>query len=456
MTVDHRSDPPKEARQRVVVLGGGYVGLYAALKLRRKAGKRVDITVVDRRPYMTYQPFLPETAAGSIEPRHAVVPLRPELKDTRVVQGRVSQIRHAERAVTVDTDYGDELTLEYDHLIVGLGSVSRTLPIPGLKEFGQGFKHVEEAIHLRNRVLGSLARAATTDNPATRQRLLTFVFVGGGFAGVEAYAEAQDMATAALRYYPRLQPSDLHFVMVEAADKILPEMGPQMGDYTLRQLRRRGMTVHMETFLEDCTDGHIRLSNGDEFDASMVVWTAGVKPNPVLQHSDLPLGEKGHVRCLPTLQVCTEDGEPLEGVWAAGDCAQIPDLTQEEGAFCAPSAQHAVRQARHLGKNVARHLAGKSVHDYKHRHLGMVASLGLNKGVANVLGVKLRGWPAWFMHRTYHMAQIPTLNRKARIVLDWTAAVFFRRDLVSMGRLHEPRRAFLEAASDGVPAERDT
>ncbi|MEX0913332.1 MAG: NAD(P)/FAD-dependent oxidoreductase, partial [Demequina sp.] len=415
-----------------------------------KARGRVDITLVDRRPYMTYQPFLPETAAASIEPRHAVVPLRPELTHMRVVQGRVSKISHADHAVTVATDYGDELALEYDQLIVGLGSVSRTLPVPGLKEFGQGFKYVEEAIHLRNKVLGSLARAATTDDPATRQRLLTFVFVGGGFAGIEAFSEAEDMAKAALRYHRRLEPGDLRFIMVEATDRILPEMGPQMGEYTLRQLRRRGMTVHMQTFLEDCTDGHIRLSNGDEFEASMVVWTAGVKPNPVLQHSDLPLGEKGHVRCLPTLQVCTEDGTPVDGVWAAGDCAQIPDLTQDEGTFCAPSAQHAVRQARHLGANVARALADKPVKDYKHKHLGMVASLGLNKGVANILGVKLRGWPAWFMHRTYHMAQIPTMNRKARIVLDWTAAVFFRRDLVSMGRLHEPRRAFLEAAQDGA------
>lgn len=445
--------PASPARQRVLVLGGGYVGLYAALKLRRKARGKVDITVVDRRPYMTYQPFLPETAAGSIEPRHAVVPLRPELGDIRVVQGRVTEITHRDHAVSVSTDYGDEFTLEYDQLVIGLGSVARTLPVPGLKEFGQGFKFVEEAIHLRNRVLGSLARAATTDDPDTRRRLLTFVFVGAGFAGVEAFAEAQDMAQAALRHHPRLSADDLHFVMVEAAGGILPEMGPEMGEYTLKQLRRRGMTVHLETRMEDCTDGHIRLSNGDEFDASVVVWTAGVKPSPVLQHSDLPLGEKGHVRCLPTLQVCTADGEVVDGVWAAGDCAQIPDLTQAEGAYCAPSAQHAVRQARHLGANVARNMAGKPVKAYKHQHLGMVASLGLNKGVANILGVKLRGWPAWFMHRTYHMSQIPTVNRKARVVLDWTAAAFFRRDLVSMGRLHEPRRAFLEAAQDGAPVQ---
>lgn len=431
---------------RVLILGGGYVGLYTALSLRRRTGRDVRIMVVDRRPYMTYQPFLPETAAGSIEPRHAVVPLRPEMKGIKVVQGKVAQIRHAERAVDITSDVGDDRTIHYDELVLALGSVSRTLPIPGLAEFGMGFKYVEEAINLRNRVLGRLARAASTQDPALRRRLLTFVFVGGGFAGVEAFAETEDMARAALRHHPELSPEDLRFVMVEMMPRILPEMGPEMGEYTLNELRERGMEVYLETKLESCVDGHIELSNGESFEADTLVWTAGVKPSPVLGASDLPLGPKGHVIAAPSLQVTDEDGAVIEGAWAAGDCAQVPDLTKEQPAYCAPSAQHAVRQARHLGENLARHLRGTEITDYKHHHLGLVASLGLNKGVAEVMGLKLRGWPAWFMHRTYHMAQIPTFNRKARVVLDWTTAVFFRRDLVSMGRIHEPRRAFQEAA----------
>ena len=431
---------------RVLVLGGGYVGLYTALSLRRRTGRDIRIMVVDRRPYMTYQPFLPEAAAGSIEPRHAVVPLRKEMKGIKVVQGRVAQIRHAEREVEITSDVGDDRTIHYDELVVALGSVSRTLPIPGLAEFGMGFKYVEEAINLRNRVLGRLARAASTRDPALRRRLLTFVFVGGGFAGVEAFAETEDMARAALRHHPELSPEDLRFVMVEMMPRILPEMGPEMGEYTLGELRERGMEVYLETKLESCVDGHIELSDGQRFEADTLVWTAGVKPSPVLAKSDLPLGEKGHVIAAPTLQVTDQDGHVVEGAWAAGDCAQVPDLTKDQPAYCAPSAQHAVRQARHLGENLGRHLSGKPLEDYKHHHLGLVASLGLNKGVADVMGVKLRGWPAWFMHRTYHMAQIPTFNRKARVVLDWTTAVFFRRDLVSMGRIHEPRRAFREAA----------
>lgn len=432
--------------KRVLILGGGYVGLYTAFTLRKRARGRVDITVLDRRPYMTYQPFLPEVAAGSIEARHAVVPLRRELDGVKIMQGKVVAIRHADRAVEAITDFGDDLHLEYDELVVALGSVARTLPIPGLADVGIGFKHVEEAISLRNQVLGRLARAATTDDADLRRRLLAFVFVGGGFAGVEAFAETEDMARAALRYHPELRPEDLHFVMVEAAGRILPEMGPDMGAYAVRELERRGMRVLLETRLESCVDGHIVLSNGEQFEADTVVWTAGVKPSPVLASSDLPLGPKGHVVALPTLQVATEDGEVVEGAWAAGDCAQVPDLTKPQPAFCAPSAQHAVRQARLLGRNLARHLQGRPLKEYRHRHLGVVASLGLNKGVAQIMGVKLRGWPAWFAHRTYHLLVIPTLNRKARVALDWTAAVFFRRDLVSMGRLHEPRRAFKEAA----------
>jgi len=431
---------------RVLILGGGYVGLYTALTLQKKAGNQVDITVVDRRPYMTYQPFLPEAAAGSIEARHVVVPLRRELTGIRLVQGKVTQIEHEQRRVSVETDFDGDRVLEYDEIVIALGAIPRTLPIPGLAEMGMGFKWVEEAIGLRNMVLGRIARASTTDDPHVRRRLLTFVFVGGGFAGIEAFAEVEDMARAALRHYPELSPADLRFVMVEAATRILPEMGDEMGGYTLEVLRKRGMEIYLATRLESCVDGRIKLSDGQEFDADTVVWTAGVKPNPVIASSDLPQGPRGHVNALPTLQVATEDGEVVEGAWAAGDCAQIPDLAKGEGAWCAPSAQHAVRQARLLGANIAHHLGGRDVKEYSHQHLGTVASLGLNKGVAQIMGVKLRGWPAWFMHRTYHMAQIPSFNRKARVVMDWTTALFFRRDLVSMGRLHEPREAFKEAS----------
>ena len=452
-TTSAESAPARPARPRtvprIVVLGGGYVGFYTALRLRKRLGRReVAIVVVDPRSYMTYQPFLPEAAAGSLEPRHVVVSHRQALDGVDVLNGRVTQVRHAERTVRIAPEVGDEYEITYDHLVVALGSVARTLPIPGLAEQGIGFKTVEEAIALRNHALARLDAAASTWDPAARRRLLTFTFVGAGFAGVEALAEVEDMVRAAVAggRYEGITAEDLRFVMIEGSTRILPELGDEMGGYALEQLRARGIEVHLATFLSSCTGGHVVTSTGLEFDSATIVWTAGVKANPVLSATDLPLDDAGRVRALPTLQVVTADGEVVDGAWTAGDCAAVPDLTHP-GTLCSPSAQHAVRQARHLGDNLARHLRGAEVTPYKHKHVGTVASLGLGKGVAQVYGVKVRGRLAWFMHRSYHVAQMPTLNRKVRIVLDWTLSLFFRRELVALGSLHDPRATFVEAAT---------
>lgn len=432
---------------RILVLGGGYVGFYTALRLRRRLGKRdAAIVVVDPRSYMTYQPFLPEAAAGSLEPRHVVVSHRRELKGVDVLTGRVTEIRHGERTVRIAPVEGEQYEVTYDHLVVALGSVARTLPIPGLAEHAIGFKQVEEAIALRNHVLTKLDLAASTWDPALRRRMLTFTFVGGGFAGIEAIAEVEDMARNAIRYYDGLAQEDLRFVMIEGSTRILPELGDEMGGYALEQLRSRDIEIHLSTFLSSCVDGHVVTSTGVEFDSDTIVWTAGVRANPVLAQSDLPLDAMGRVTALPTLQVAHEDGTVVDGAWTAGDCAAVPDLANP-GKFCSPSAQHAVRQARHLGDNLAKALRSAPVSEYKHKHVGTVASLGLYKGVAQVYGIKLRGLPAWFMHRTYHMAQMPTLNRKVRIILDWTLALLFRREIVALGRLHDPRADFRDASA---------
>lgn len=445
------STPSSGARPRkvprIVILGGGYVGFYTALRLRRRMGRReAAIVVVDPRSYMTYQPFLPEAAAGSLEPRHVVVSHRRHLRGVDVLTGQVTRIRHGERTVRIAPEQGEEYEITYDHLVVALGSVARTLPIPGLAEQGIGFKQVEEAIALRNHVLGRLDAAASTWDPELRRRMLTFTFVGAGFAGVEALGEVEDMARDALRYYDSIDREDLRFVMIEGSTRILPELGDEMGGYALEQLRKRDIEIHLATFLESCVDGHVVTSTGIEFDSGTIVWTAGVKANPVLEQSDLPLDDGGRVRALPTLQVAGPDGTVVDGAWTAGDNAAVPDLA-DPGQLCAPSAQHAVRQARHLGDNLARHLRGARIAEYRHKHVGTVASLGLGKGVAQVYGIKLRGWVAWFMHRTYHMAQMPTVNRKVRIVLDWTLALFFRRELVALGRLQDPRAEFRAAAT---------
>ncbi|MCL3861313.1 NAD(P)/FAD-dependent oxidoreductase [Actinotalea sp. K2] len=451
MSQSSQVSPRPRKIPRIVILGGGYVGFYTALRLRKRLGRReAAIVVVDPRSYMTYQPFLPEAAAGSLEPRHVVVSHRRELKGVDVLTGRVSEVRHADRTVRITPVEGESYEITYDHLVVALGSVARTLPIPGLAEQAIGFKQVEEAIALRNHVLNKLDVAASTWDPVARRRLLTFTFVGGGFAGIEAIAEVEDMARAALRYYDGIAPEDLRFVMIEGSTRILPELGEEMGGYALEQLRKRDIEVHLSTFLSSCVDGHVVTSTGLELDCATIVWTAGVKANPVLAQTDLPLDRTGRVTALPTLQVASQDGTVVDGAWTAGDCAAVPDLANP-GSFCSPSAQHAVRQARHLGDNLARHLRSAPPTDYEHKHVGTVASLGLGKGVAQVYGIKLRGWPAWFMHRTYHMAQMPTFNRKVRIVLDWTLALFFRRELVALGRLHDPRAEFRDASSTPRP-----
>ncbi len=426
----------------IVIAGGGYVGLYTALGLQRRLRKgEARVTLIDPRASMTYQPFLPEAAAGNLEPRHVVVPLRRTLRHTDILTARVVRIDHQHRQLTVAPPEGDNYDLAYDELVVALGSVSRTLPIPGLREHGMGFKQIEEAISLRNHVIDRLDLAVSTLDPAVRTAALTFVFVGGGYAGVEALAETEDMTRFATRYYDTISESDLRFVLVEAADRILPEVGADMGRYTVDTLRKRGIEVRLNTMLQSAEDRHIVLSDGAEFDADTLVWTAGVKASPAVSDSDLPIDDKGRVAALPDLRVAG-----VEHAWAAGDNAAVPDLTKP-GQFTSPSAQHAVRQAKLLANNLVRSLRGEPLEEYRHRYVGSVASLGLYKGVAQVYGVKVRGFPAWFMHRTYHMSRMPTFNKKVRVVLDWTLALCFRRDVVSLGSLQHPRDDFDRANS---------
>jgi NADH dehydrogenase len=430
-------------RPHILVVGGGYVGMYTALRLQRKLRRdEARVTVVDPQNYMTYQPFLPETAAGSLEPRHVVVPLRKVLKRCQVLTGMITSIDHSRKVATLLPVEGPEEEIPYDVIVVAPGSVVRTLPIPGLAEQGIGFKTVGEAIFLRNHVLSRLDFAASVPDPAHRRRALTFVFIGGGYAGIEAFAELEDMARYATRYYDNVAPEDMRWVLVEATGRILPEVSVPMSEYTVRQLLGRGMDIRLNTRVESLTGGHVVLSDGEEFDAETIVWTAGVKANPMLSRTDLPLDGKGRLTCSADLRVIG-----VEDAWGAGDCAAVPDLTAKQpGATTSPSAQHAVRQAKTLAANIVASLRRRRLADYRHRYVGSVASLGLYQGVAEVYGIKLRGFPAWFMHRTYHVSRMPTLNRKVRVLADWTLAIFFPREVVSLGQLQQPRREFELAA----------
>jgi len=431
---------------RILVVGGGYVGMYTALRLQKKLrGKQAQITVVDPQPHMTYQPFLPEAAAGSIEPRHVVVPLRRVLRRCHVLTGRVDKVEHATRRAWVSTADGSTEILDYDLIVMAPGSIARTLPIPGLPEQGIAFKTVGEAIFLRNHVLSRMDIASVTRDPARRERLLTFLVVGGGYAGIEALAELEDMARHATRYYQGVAAEDLRWVLVEASNRVMPEVSPKMGVYTIERLTERGIQVYLETRVDTMVGGNVRLSDGTEFATDTIVWTAGVKANPMLANTDLPLDERGRIRCTAQLQVTG-----VSGAFSAGDCAEVPDLSKldkDPTATCSPSAQHAVRQAKVLADNVVATVRGTKARDYKHSYAGSVASLGLYRGVADVYGVKLKGLPAWGMHRAYHLSRMPTTNRKARILVDWIMALVFRREVVALGQINDPKADFDRAAA---------
>jgi NADH dehydrogenase len=421
-------------------VGGGYVGLNTTLRLlhRLRPGE-AEITVVDPRGYMTYHPFLPEAAAGSIDARNVVVPLRRTLSGAEVLAGDVVQVHHGDRTARVRSADGSERDLAYDVLVVAPGSVSRTLPIPGLAEEAIGFKTVEEAVHLRNRVLAHLELAEASADEAVRRRALTFVFVGGGYAGIEAIAELEDMARYATRLHRSIHPEDLRFVLVEASDRILPEVQPRLGRYAVDVLRSRGIDVALGTTMTSCVDGHVVLSDGREVDAGTIVWTAGVKAHPVLEATDLPLDDHRRLRVTPDLRVVGVDG-----AWGAGDSCAVPDLTNP-GRFCAPNAQHAVRQARVLADNLLADLRGRPTTQYRHAYAGSVASLGLHKGVAQIYGLRVRGYPAWLAHRAYHLSKVPTRSRKAGVLLGWLQAALFHREAVSMAALSNPFAEFERA-----------
>jgi NADH dehydrogenase len=423
-------------RARILIVGGGYIGTYAALGLQRRLRPgEADLTLVAPESYMTYQSFLPEAAAGNIEPRHVVVPLRRILNRTRILTGRVVAIDPLRRTATFQPLEGEPEELAYDVLILGAGSVSRMLPVPGLAERAVGFKTVEEAIYLRNEILERMDAAESTSDPEVRRRALTFVFVGGGYAGIEALGELEDLATEACRYYRTVRREDMRWILVEAASGILPELGPGLGEHAMERLRRRGVEIFLDTRLESAEGGRMRLSDGQVFDADTLVWTTGVRADPIAGRLGLTVDDRGR---LPTDEYLRVRG--LDRVWAAGDCAAVPDLVA--GGTCPPTAQHALRQAKRLAKNVTARLRGEPLTPFRYRQLGYLVSLGRHQGVAVILGRRLRGFPAWFAHRTYHVFRHPSVNRKIRVMSDWTLALFFRRDIVQLGSLRRPRAPF--------------
>jgi NADH dehydrogenase len=408
----------RTARGGTLIAGGGFAGAYVA----RYLGKR-GCTIVSPENFMLFTPMLPEAASGSLEPRHVVVPLRLMCPAAELLLGRVTALDAEARSITVDGAFD----ISYERLVLAIGSIARGLPIPGLAEHGLGFKDLADAIHLRNHVLQRLEAAAMNRESAERE--LAFVFVGAGYAGVEALAELADLVSDALRHYPELRGRPQRWVLVDAAPKILPEIPTRLGDYAAHQLEKRGIEIHVGATLESVDAEAALLSDGTRIPTATLVWTAGVRANPLLALLGLPLDERHRVKVDETLRV-----EGLEDVWALGDCAGVPNAATP-GQPDPPTSQHALRQARRLAKN----LTGEP-QPYRYRSLGQVATLGRYKGIAAVLGLRLTGFLGWFVTRTYHLYQLPLLSRKLRVVTDWTVSLLFRRDIAELGMLGHPRR----------------
>lgn len=435
---------------RILIVGGGYAGLYTARKLEKWLRRgEAEVTVVDPLPYMTYQPFLPEVASGSIEPRHAVVSQRRHLDHTRVITAKVTNIDHATRTATIQPVDGEAYPFEYDQVVITAGAVSRTFPIPGVAELAFGMKTIEEAVAIRDRLVTNFDRAAAlpTGHP-DRARLLTVVVVGGGFAGIEAFGELRSFASSLLKRYPEIEFDETHFHLVEAAERIMPEVSLTTSHWVIRNLEERGTTLHLNTQLKSAADGHIELSSGEAFDSDLIVWTAGVMANPqIVRNTDLPTDERGRIITRADLRVGPGD-EAIEGAWAAGDVSRVPDLSGGGvGGYCVPNAQHAVRQGKLLAKNLVAVLRGENPRDYFHKNLGAVAGIGIGHGVFQAGGLAIKGVIAWFMHRGYHGLAIPMWERKFRVFWGWWNNFWLGRDIVAIEALQEPRAAFEEFAA---------
>jgi NADH:ubiquinone reductase (H+-translocating) len=415
---------------RVLILGAGFAGSYVARLLGKRAPE-IDVTLVDPRNYMLYTPLLPEAGSGTVEPRHAVVPVRVMCPRARLLLGRATAVDLAARTATVQPAEGEAFEERFDTLVVALGAISRTAPVPGLVENAVGFKTIAEAIHLRNHVLEQLELASTIDDPEERRRRLTFVFVGGGYAGVEAMAELEDLVRDASRHYPSLRRVRRRWVLADAADHILNDLRGRLGEYAADQLEKRGFELRLNTVVRSVDEHGVELSDGERIPTATLVWTAGVRPNPLVARLGLPLDERGRI---------VVDGHLRagDGVWALGDSAAVPNAATG-GEPDPPTCQHALRQARTLARNIAAAARHEPLRTYRYRMLGQAATLGRHKGVFEALGTfRFHGFPGWWLTRTYHLYQLPLMSRRMRVVSDWTVGLFFSRDVSELGSLGRP------------------
>lgn len=419
--------PRAGAKQRVLVLGGGFGGAYAAQRLSRKLPKDWDLTIVDRNNFLLFYPLLVEAGVGSLEARHVVVPIRKFLNRGEFIMAEVQAIDLKTQSVRIQV-IGSETSerLHYDHLVIAIGSATRLPKIPGLKEHGFQFKSLVDGIELRDRGIRLLELANTIADPEKRRAILRVVVVGANFTGVEFAGEYQHFLEDASKAYPNVSVHDIQVVLVEMADRILGALEPELADYAHRHLARRGLEIRTKTSIKEVGEHYVVLSDGQRLESDTTVWCAGIAPNAILEDvAALPRNHLGYISCGKDLQVMGHSN-----VWAIGDIATVLD---SEGNPYPATAQNATREGTLCADNVIRAIAGEQTEEFRYNSLGSLAAIGCRTAVAKVMGIKLAGFPAWFMYRTIYLFKMPGIGRRIRIIMDWTTDLFLRAEPVQLG-----------------------
>lgn len=412
--------------QHVVILGGGFAGVYTAMYLEKKVKRDVTISLVNKENYFVFQPMLPEVISGSIEIQHIINPIRRLCKKTNLIVRDVEDIDLENRVVTTSPGFRPTPTrLKYDHLVLGMGTAMNFGRMAGLEEHGFPFKNLGDALHLRNHVIHVLEEADVEKDPELRRQLLTFVIGGGGFSGVECAAELNDFVREAASSYRNVDPDEVHVILLHSGDRILPEMPAKLGAFAYRLLTKRKMDIRFGIRLGGATANNAILDNGERIPTKTLVATVPSGPNPLLANLPCPL-ERGRILADATLGV-----KDTPGVWALGDCAMVPDL--KTGGFCPPTAQYAIRQAKVCAANIAAQIEGKAGNkEFEFSALGMAGALGHHAAVADILGIKVSGFLAWLFWRGIYWSKLPGLERKFRVGVDWAMDTILPKDIVQI------------------------
>ncbi len=416
---------------RVLILGGGFGGIYAAIELERALRGRPDvsITLVTRDNYFLFTPMLHEVAASDLEMNTIVNPLRKMLRRVKTFTGKIETINLERRCVAVSHGFDRHVhELPYDHLIIALGSSTNFFGLPGIQDAALTIKTLDDAIELRNRLITHLEEANSECAAGQRQPLLTFVVVGAGFAGVETLGGINDFVRDAICFYPNMTPEFVKTILVSSDEFILPELGKKLGAYAQRKLAARGVEIITSTRVTAVRDGMVVLSNGRTITATTLIWAAGNASNPLV--AALPIPKSGGRMLVDEYLAVRE----FPGVWAVGDCASIPD--RKTGGFHPPTAQHAIREARCAARNIVAEIVGGKKKAFGFSTSGRLAAIGRRSGVANVFGLNFSGFLAWWLWRTIYLFKLPRLEKKMRVALDWTLDLCFAKDFACVTAGH--------------------